>query len=311
MLKQRTLKKSIRAAGVGLHTGQKIYLTLRPAPPDTGVVFRRIDLDEAVDIPANSGHVVDTRLSTTIGAGGARVATVEHLMSAAAGLGIDNLYVDVSAPEVPIMDGSSGPFVFLFQSAGVEEQAAPKKFIRIKRKIEVREKGKWVRLRPYNGYKIRVEIEFQHPVFKAGPQKAELDFSAHSYVNDISRARTFGFLRDYEALRAQQLVLGGSMDNAVVLDDYRVLNRDGLRYQDEFVRHKLLDVVGDLHLLGHMLIGCYEGSKSGHGLNKRLRDRLLEREDAWEVITWRDDEKIRWPVAWGGDRGLEPAGEPA
>jgi UDP-3-O-[3-hydroxymyristoyl] N-acetylglucosamine deacetylase len=246
LIRQRTLKNSIRATGVGLHTGEKVTLTLRPAAPNTGVIFHRSDLDPAVSIIAAAENVGDTRLSTTLVRDGVRVSTVEHLLSAVAGLGIDNLHVDVSAPEVPIMDGSAGPFVFLLQSAGLKEQNAPKKFIRIKRTVEIHDDDKWVRFDPYDGFKVGFCIDFEHPMFTSGSQRAELDFSSTSFVREVSRARTFGFMRDIEALRANQLALGGSLDNAIVLDDFKILNEDGLRYENELVKHKILDVVGDL-----------------------------------------------------------------
>ncbi|OOG26451.1 UDP-3-O-[3-hydroxymyristoyl] N-acetylglucosamine deacetylase [Thioalkalivibrio denitrificans] len=289
MIKQRTLKNSIRATGVGLHTGEKVYVMLRPAPVDTGVVFRRMDLDPPVEIKASPDNVGDTRLSTTLVDGPVRVSTVEHLLSAVAGLGIDNLYVDVSAAEVPIMDGSAGPFVFLIQSAGIVEQEAPKKFIRIRRSVEVSEGDKWARFEPFDGFKVGFSIDFKHPIFSNGVQTAELDFSTTSFVKEVSRARTFGFMRDIEMLRERQLALGGSLDNAIVLDDFRILNEDGLRYDDEFVKHKILDAIGDLYLLGHSLIGAFTGYKSGHDLNNRLIRSLIAQEDAWECITFEDE----------------------
>ncbi len=289
MIKQRTLKNVIRATGVGLHTGEKVYLTLRPAAPDTGIVFRRVDLDVPVDIKACPANVGDTRLSTTLESGGARISTVEHLLSAFAGLGIDNAYVDVSAPEVPIMDGSAGPFVFLIQSAGVEEQGRPKRFIRIKKRIAVEEDGKYAVFEPYDGFKVEFSIAFDHPAFNSDTNTASVDFSSTSFVKEVSRARTFGFLRDIEALRQQNLALGGSMDNAVVVDDYRVLNEEGLRYEDEFVKHKVLDAIGDLYLLGHSLIGAFKGHKSGHALNNRLLRALIADQSAWEEATFADD----------------------
>ena len=288
MLRQRTLKNSIRATGVGLHTGKKVFMTLRPAAVDTGIVFRRVDLDEPVDIPAFATNVGDTQLGTTLIKDGVRVSTVEHLLSAFAGLGIDNAYVDVSAPEVPIMDGSAGPFVFLLQSAGLEHQGAPKRFVRIKQPVRVEDGDKWAEFRPYEGFKVDFSIEFDHPIFKRHNQMASIDFSTTSFLKEISRARTFGFMRDIEALRRQNLTLGGTMDNAIVLDDFRVLNEDGLRYEDEFVKHKILDAIGDLYLLGHSLIGAFRGHKSGHGLNNQLLRRLIERREAWEEVTFED-----------------------
>jgi len=291
MIRQRTLKNVIRATGVGLHTGEKIYLTLRPAPVDTGIVFARVDLDVPVQIKASPENVGDTSLSTTLVKDGVRISTVEHLLSAMAGLGIDNAFVDLSAPEVPIMDGSAGPFVFLIQSAGIEEQNAPKRFIRIIKPVQVEEGDKVARFVPFDGFKVGFTIEFDHPVFKANDQHSEIDFSTTSFVKEVSRARTFGFMRDIEALRKRELALGGSLDNAVVLDDYRVLNEDGLRYRNEFVRHKILDAIGDLYLLGHSLIGAFDGYKSGHALNNKLLRALIKDESAWEQVTFDDVEK--------------------
>ncbi len=285
MLRQRTLKNVIRATGVGLHTGEKVYLTLRPAPPNSGIVFRRIDLEDPVAIRACPENVGETTLSTTLAQGDVRVSTVEHLLSAMAGLGVDNAYVDLSAPEVPIMDGSAAPFVFLIQSAGIEEQRARKNFIRIRRSLEVRDGDKWARFEPFNGFKVTFAIEFNHPVFNDCTSRAEVDFSTTSFVKEVSRARTFGFMRDLEHLRESNLALGGNLDNAIVVDDYRVLNEDGLRYEDEFVKHKVLDAIGDLYLLGHTLIGAFHGYKSGHALNNRLLRALLDAEDAWEMVS--------------------------
>lgn len=289
MVKQRTLKNIIRATGVGLHTGDKVYLTLRPAPVNTGIVFCRTDLDPVVEIPATAENVGDTTLSTVLCKDGVRVSTVEHLLSAMAGLGIDNAYVDVSAPEVPIMDGSAGPFVFLLQSAGIEEQTAPKQFIRIKRKVTVSDGDKSATFMPFNGFKVSFNIDFDHPVFADRPQYASINFSTTSFVREVSRARTFGFMRDIEHLRANNLALGGSVDNAVVIDDYSVLNEDGLRYDDEFVKHKMLDAIGDLYLLGKGLIGEFQGSKSGHALNNALLHELKRQEDAWEIVSFDDE----------------------
>ena len=286
MLKQRTLKNSIRASGVGLHTGKKVLLVLRPAPPNVGIVFRRTDLDPPVDIPARATNVTETTLGTTLGQGVASVSTVEHLLSALAGLGVDNAFVELSAPEVPIMDGSAGPFVFLIQSAGIEEQSAPKRFVRIRQAVQVQEDDKWARFEPYEGFKVNFEIEFEHPIFRRHGQRATMDFSTTAFLREISRARTFGFVRDLEYLRSRNLALGGTMDNAIVLDDYRVLNEDGLRYEDEFVKHKILDAIGDLYLLGHSLIGEFSGYKSGHALNNRLLRSLLANADAWEEVTF-------------------------
>jgi UDP-3-O-[3-hydroxymyristoyl] N-acetylglucosamine deacetylase len=295
MIRQRTLKNAIRATGVGLHTGEKIYLTLRPAPANTGIVFCRVDLDPPVQIRASLENVGETRLSTTLVKGGARISTVEHLLSAMAGLGIDNAYVDLSAPEVPIMDGSAGPFVFLIQSAGIEEQKASKRFIRIKRAVEVRDGDKTARFEPFDGFKVGFTIEFDHPVFKSNTQHSEIDFSATSFVKEVSRARTFGFIAEIEQLHSRELALGGSIDNAVVLDDYRVLNEDGLRYRDEFVKHKILDVIGDLYLLGSGMIGAFSGYKSGHELNNKLLRTLMDDVRAWERVTF---DKVTPPLAF-------------
>lgn len=296
MIRQRTLKNVIRATGVGLHTGEKVYLTLRPAAANTGISFRRVDLPEPVVIEAKPENVGETTLSTTLVNGEVKISTVEHLLSAFAGLGIDNAYVDVSAPEVPIMDGSAGPFVFLIQSAGVEEQDAPKRFIRIKRELLVEDGDKWAKFEPYDGFKVTFTIDFDHPAFKQEAQTASIDFSSTSFVKEVSRARTFGFMRDIEALRKKKLALGGSMDNAIVVDNYRILNEDGLRYADEFVKHKILDAIGDLYLLGHSLIGSFVGYKSGHGLNNQLLRELLKQQDAWESVTFRDDEGL--PISY-------------
>lgn len=292
MIKQRTLKNVIHATGVGLHTGEKVYLTLRPAAPDTGIIFRRIDLDRPIDIKACPDNVSDTKLSTSLERDGVKVSTVEHLLSAFAGLGIDNAYVDVSAPEVPIMDGSAGPFVFLIQSAGVEEQNRSKRFIRIKRKIMVEDEDKLAAFEPFDGFKVTFSIDFDHPAFSERTKSAAIDFSSTSFVKEVSRARTFGFLRDIEKLRERELALGGSLDNAIVVDDYKVLNKDGLRYDDEFVKHKILDAVGDLYLLGYSLIGAFNGVKSGHALNNRLLKALMVDKTAWEVVTFKDVERI-------------------
>ncbi len=291
MLRQRTLKTAIRATGVGLHTGEKVYMTLRPAPENAGIVFRRVDLDQPVDIPADPALVGETMLGTTLIKDGVKVATVEHLMSALAGLGIDNVTVDLSAPEVPIMDGSAGPFVFLLQSAGIEEQNAPKRFIRIRRRVRVEDGDKWAELKPFNGFKVNFRIAFNHPVFNKLSQTASIDFSSTSFLKEVSRARTFCFLRDVETLRGQNLTLGGSLDNAIVLDDYRILNEDGLRYANEFVIHKILDAIGDVYLLGHSLIGEFTANKSGHGLNNKLLRALLADSEAWEEVTFSDQKK--------------------
>ncbi|MFP4131165.1 MAG: UDP-3-O-acyl-N-acetylglucosamine deacetylase [Thiohalospira sp.] len=295
MIKQRTLRQAIKATGVGLHTGDKIYLTLRPAPVNTGVLFRRVDLEEPVTIPARAENVGDTTLSTALVKDGVRISTVEHLLSALAGLGIDNAIVDVSAAEVPIMDGSAGPFVFLIQSAGIEEQSAPKRFVRIRKPVAVEEDGKWARFEPFDGFKVGFRIDFDHPAIQDCGQNAEVDFSTTSFVKEVSRARTFGFMNDIEYLQANNLALGGSLENAIVLDDYRILNEDGLRYQDEFVKHKVLDAIGDLYLLGHSLIGAYEGFKSGHALNNRLLRALIADPEAWEEVTFA---KEHAPIAY-------------
>ena len=286
MIQQRTLKSSVRATGVGLHTGHKVYLTLRPAAPDTGIVFRRIDLPEPVELRAHATLVGDTRLSSCLERQGARVSTVEHLMSAFAGLGVDNAYVDLTADEVPIMDGSAGPFIFLIQSAGIEEQSAARKFIRIVRRVRVDEGDKWAEFEPYNGFRIDFSIAFSHPVFHKSGQRVTIDFASTSYVKEVARARTFGFMQDVENMRAQGLGLGGSLDNAVVMDEFRVLNSDGLRYEDEFVKHKVLDAVGDLYLLGHPVLGAFSAHKSGHALNNKLARLLLAEADAWELVTF-------------------------
>lgn len=290
MIKQRTLKNIIRATGIGLHTGEKVYLTLLPAPVDTGIIFRRVDLDPVVEILASAENVGDTTLSSTLVKDQVRVSTVEHLLSAMAGLGIDNAYVDLTASEVPIMDGSSGPFVFLLQSAGIQEQNAAKKFIRIKKEVKVVDGDKSAVFKVFDGFKVSFTILFDHPVFKSRAQTACIDFSSTSFVKEVSRARTFGFMRDFEGLRAQNLALGGSVDNAIVVDDYHILNEDGLRYEDEFVKHKMLDAIGDLYLLGHSLIGEFHGHKSGHALNNVLLRKLIDQKDAWELVTFEDND---------------------
>ena len=286
MIRQRTIKRAIKSTGVGLHTGRKVAMTLRPAQPNTGIVFRRVDLDKPVDIRAEALAVTDTRLCSALEGGGAKVATVEHLMSALAGLGIDNLYVDLAGPEVPIMDGSAGPFVFLLQSAGIEQQRAPKRFFRIRRPVEVRDGDKWARFEPYDGFKVSFSIVFDHPVFERAIQSLVIDFAETSYAKEVARARTFGFAQDVETLRNAGLALGGSLDNAVVLDEYRVLNSDGLRYADEFVKHKVLDGIGDLYLLGHPVIGAFTAHKSGHALNNQLLRATLAQADAWELASF-------------------------
>ena len=295
MIKQRTLKNAIKATGVGLHTGEKVYLSLRPAPENTGIVFRRMDLDPPVEIQAWAEQVGDTTMSTNLVMGAARVATIEHLMSALAGLGVDNAYVELSAEEVPIMDGSAAAFVFLIQSAGLQEQQAAKQFIRIKRKVSVEHEGKFASFEPYDGFKVGFTIEFDHPVFEERNKECNLDFSTSSFVTEISRARTFGFMRDIEMLRANNLAQGGSVDNAIVVDDYRVLNEEGLRYDDEFVKHKVLDAVGDLYLLGKTILGEFKCFKSGHYLNNLLLRELLRNKDAWELVTFEEDSA---PIAY-------------
>ncbi|TYT23010.1 UDP-3-O-acyl-N-acetylglucosamine deacetylase [Luteimonas viscosa] len=297
MPQQRTIKNVIRATGVGLHSGEKVFLTLRPAAPDAGIVFRRVDLDPVVEIPASGELVSETTLCTGLTRDGAKVQTVEHLMSALAGLGIDNLYVELSAAEVPIMDGSSGPFVFLLQSAGIVEQDAPKRFIRIKRPVEVREGDKIARFEPYDGFRLGFTVQFDHPAIPQSRSRAEIEFSTESYIREVSRARTFGFMRDLEYMRERNLGLGGSMDNAIVLDEFRVLNDDGLRYADEFVRHKILDAVGDLYLAGHPILGAFEGYKSGHALNNTLVRALLADLSTWEEVSYPDTATA--PVAYG------------
>ena len=286
MTQQRTLKNVIRATGVGLHSGEKVYMTLRPAPVDSGIVFRRIDLEPAVEVPADAQLVSETTLCTGLSREGAKVMTVEHLMSAMAGLGVDNAYVELSSAELPIMDGSAGPFVFLLQSAGVAEQNAPKRFIRIKHPVEARDDDKIARFTPYDGFRLGFTVVFDHPMIPASQSRAEVEFSTAAYIREVARARTFGFMRDLEYMRERNLGLGGSMDNAIVLDEFRVLNDDGLRYADEFVRHKILDAVGDLYLAGHPILGAYEGFKSGHALNNKLVRALLATPTAWEEVTF-------------------------
>ena len=296
MINQRTLKNVIRATGVGLHTGEKVYLTLRPAKVDTGVVFRRVDLDPVVELHAKPQAVGDTRLSTALKNGDVSVSTVEHLMSALAGLGIDNVYVEITSPEVPIMDGSAAPFVFLIQSAGVIEQEAPKKFIRVTKPVKIEEGDKWAKFAPFEGFKVSFSIDFDHPIFAKSPQSATIDFSTTSFVKEVSRARTFGFMHEVEALREAGLALGGSHDNAIVMDSYSILNDDGLRYEDEFVKHKILDAIGDLYLLGHPLIGAFSAHKSGHALNNKLLRSLVSQTDCWELVTF--DNPADAPIAF-------------
>ncbi|HEY2337347.1 MAG TPA: UDP-3-O-acyl-N-acetylglucosamine deacetylase [Burkholderiales bacterium] len=296
MLRQRTLKSLIKASGVGLHTGQKVRMALRPAPADTGVVFRRVDLASPVDIPARAELVGEARLASTLVKGEAKVYTVEHLMSALSGLGIDNIYVDLDAQEVPIMDGSASPFVLLLQQAGMEEQAAPKRFMRVKRTVEVKDGDKWARLDPYEGYKLTFSIDFRHPVIERSTQSVSIDFAETSYLKEIARARTFGFMHEVEALRESGLALGGGLDNAVVLDEYRVLNADGLRFADEFIRHKMLDAVGDLYLLGRPLLGAFSAHKSGHALNNQLL-RAAIAQGAFETVVFERAEEAPAGVA--------------
>ena len=286
MLRQRTLKNKIKSTGVGLHTGVRVELMLRPAPPDTGIVFHRTDLPQPVTIVADSRNVGDTRLSSSLEKDGARISTVEHLMSALAGLGVDNLHVDVAGPEIPIMDGSAGPFVFLLQSAGIVEQSAAKRYLRITSTVEARQDDKWARFEPHHGFMLDFTIDFPHPVFGSENRHVAIDFAEHSYIKEVSRARTFGFMQDVEALRAAGLILGGNLQNAIVLDETRILNSEGLRYDNEFAKHKVLDAIGDLYLLGHPLIGKYTAYKSGHGLNNALSRALLSDQDAWELVTF-------------------------
>jgi len=297
MLRQRTLKNVIKATGITLHGGERAELILRPAPVNTGIIFRRVDIVPIVEIPARAEFVGDTTLSTSLVKNGIRVATVEHLLSALAGMGIDNAYVDVNASEIPIMDGSAAPFVFLVQSAGIQEQNAPKRFIRVKRKVVVKDGDKWACFEPFEGFKVTFSIEFNHPVFLSHSKVATLDFSSTSYVKEVSRARTFGFMADFERLRAMNLARGATLDNAVAIDDFRVLNEDGLRYEDEFVKHKILDAIGDLYLLGSSLIGAFNGHKSGHALNNTLLRKLLEQQDAWEYVTF-NDESTTVPISY-------------
>ena len=300
MAQQRTLQNMIRATGVGLHSGEKVYLTMRPAPVDTGIVFRRVDLDPVVEIPARADYVTETMLCTGLTHDGGKAMTVEHLMSALAGLGVDNAYIELSAPEVPIMDGSSGPFVFLLQSAGIVEQNAPKRFIRILKTVEVRDGDKIARFEPYSGLRLGFTVEFNHPAIPASRSRAVVEFSTENYIKEVSRARTFGFMHDLEFMRERNLGLGGSMDNAIVLDEFRVLNDDGLRYADEFVRHKILDAVGDLYLAGGPILGAYEGFKSGHALNNKLVRALLAERSSWDEVVFERHEPV--PVVFGVPR---------
>ncbi|PIQ43890.1 MAG: UDP-3-O-[3-hydroxymyristoyl] N-acetylglucosamine deacetylase [Gammaproteobacteria bacterium CG11_big_fil_rev_8_21_14_0_20_46_22] len=298
MIKQRTLKNVIKATGVTVHSGERAELVLRPAPEDTGIVFRRVDLDPVGEVKACALNVGDTRLSTSIHANGVTVSTVEHLMSAFAGLGVDNAYVDINATEIPIMDGSAGPFVFLIQSAGVVEQSKAKQFIRIKKPVRFEVDDKWAEFLPYDGFKVSFEIVYDHPVFNKSNKLAELDFSRHSYIKEVSRARTYGFLSDYEKIKSMNLARGASLDNAIVVDQFRVLNEDGLRYEDEFVKHKVLDAIGDMALLGHSVIGEFKGYKSGHEVNNKLMRTLLATQEAWEYVTFEDAEQA--PVMFLG-----------
>ena len=292
MIKQRTLKTPVRATGVGLHSGAKVEMTLRPAAPNSGIVFRRMDLDPPAELKADPYLVTDTRLCSMLESGAAKVSTVEHLMSALAGLGIDNLIVDLTGPEIPIMDGSSAPFVFLLQSAGIIEQDAAKQYVRIIKPIEVRDGDKWARFVPHNGFKVEFTIDFKHPVFEKSGKTVSIDFADEAYTKEVSRARTFGFMHEVEALRNSGLALGGSLDNAIVMDEYRVLNQDGLRYDDEFVKHKVLDAIGDLYLLGHPIIGAFEAYKSGHALNNALLRELLQHQESWETVSFQQDEDV-------------------
>ena len=296
MYKQRTLKTPVRATGVGLHSGVKVEMTLRPAAVDTGIVFRRMDLDPPAELKADPYLVTDTRLCSMLESGAAKVSTVEHLMSAVAGLGIDNLLVDITGPEIPIMDGSSAPFVFLLQSAGLVEQDAAKKYVRITQPIEVHDGDKWARFVPHNGFKVEFTIDFKHPVFDKSGKTVSIDFADNAYTKEVSRARTFGFMHEVEYLRNQGLALGGSLDNAIVMDEFRVLNQDGLRYDDEFVKHKVLDAIGDLYLLGHPIIGAFEAHKSGHALNNALLRELLQHQESWEFVSFERDEDV--PLAF-------------
>ena len=303
MLKQRTLQESIKSTGVGLHSGNQVMMTLSPAPADTGIVFRRTDLSPVREIPARADWVEETDLSTGLGTGEARVTTVEHLLSALCGLGIDNAYVDLDGAEVPIMDGSAGPFVYLLQTAGICEQSSPKRFIRILEPVTVAEGDKTASLRPYDGFRITFGIDFDHPLFREQSGRTTVDISSEAFVREISRARTFGFVHEFEYMRSRGLARGGSVDNAIVIDDYRILNEEGLRYEDEFVKHKILDALGDLYLIGHQILGEYEGIKSGHALNNQLVRALMSREDSWEWTTFEDTDEA--PMEWSLPRDLQ------
>jgi len=300
MFRQRTIKQIVKTTGVGLHSGRRVELTLRPAAPDTGIVFHRVDLKQVVDFPVSADMVKDTRMASVMQKDGARVSTVEHLMSALAGLGVDNLHVDLDAEEVPIMDGSAATFVYLLRSAGLEEQAAPKRFMRVKKTVEVREgegdDAKWARLEPHDGFALSFLIDFRHPAIDSTANFAEVDFATHSYTKEIARARTFGFASEVEALRSMGLARGGSLDNAIVMDEFRVLNSDGLRYEDEFVKHKILDAIGDLYMIGRPLVARYVACKSGHAINNKLIRELLSQEDAWEMVTF--DSQAAAPAAF-------------
>ncbi len=301
-MKQRTLRHEIHAIGVGLHSGEKIFLTLKPAECNTGIIFKRVDINPVISIPASALYVTDTQLSTSLGVNGYNIATVEHLLSAFAGLGIDNAIVEVNGPEVPIMDGSAGPFVFLLQSAGIVEQDATKEFLVVKKQIKVTEGDKWSQLEPFNGFLVSLELDFTHPVFKKSNLAASLDFSSISYVKEVARARTFGFISDYQWLKSNNLALGGNLDNAIVLDDHKVVNEDGLRYENEFVKHKILDAIGDLYLLGRSLIGKFSGFKSGHFLNNLLLKKLLADQDAWEIVTFSNEQVV--PIVYLPTKGI-------
>ena len=292
MIRQRTLKSIVKATGVGLHSGRRVEMSLRPAAPDTGIVFRRVDIDPIVEMPADPYSVVDTRLCSGLQKGNAKVGTVEHVMSALAGFGVDNCYVEVDAPEIPILDGSSAPFVFLLLSVGFESQPAPKRFLRVKKPVEYRDGDKWVRLEPYEGFRLSFAIRFNHPAIDSTPTEITVDFAEQVYAQDVSRARTFGFMHEVEAMRNMGLALGGSLDNAIVMDEHRVLNPHGLRYEDEFVRHKILDAIGDLYLVGHPLLAAYSAYKSGHALNNQILRVLLEDQSAWEIVSFEDDEGV-------------------
>ena len=304
MLRQRTIKQVVSTIGIGLHSGKKVSMALRPAASNTGIVFRRVDMTPPTLVELHPERVAETMLCTALVQNDAKVATVEHLLSALAALGIDNLYVDLDAPEIPIMDGSASPFLYLLQSAGIEELMSPKRFIRIKKPIEASRGDGWAKLLPYDGFKASFEIDFNHPAVNSTAQYLEIDFSQQAYASEISRARTFGFMRDVEMLRSRNLGLGGSLENAIVLDDYRVLNHEGLRYGDEFIRHKILDAIGDLYTLGHGIIGYYQANKSGHAINNLLVRALLQQQDAWEMVTMAEDNKQQ--VIFGNDYLLAP-----